>query len=183
MDLLKLPLLIAWEARYFEFRSKEDLTIEIPSPFKDQKRVNRLIQNLAPAPPASGYEILSWTGGTFYTKETPDAAPFVQPGDHFEKGDTLGVLEVMKMFNPIFAEFSGTIRKVVVEGNCGVVVRRGQALFEVEPDTPPVPTSAEETRGPSTTPYATIDGVLDPFLADGNQSIKIANNDFFLIQS
>ena len=146
MDLLKLPLLIAREARYFEFRTREDLTIEIPPSFNDQKQVNRWIQNLAPAPPASGYEILSWTGGTFYTKETPDSDPFVQPGDHFEKGDALGVLEVMKMFNPIFAEFSGTIKKIAVEGNSGVVVRRGQVLFEVEPDIPPVPAPADETR-------------------------------------
>ena len=146
MDLLKLPLLIARKAQYFEFRCNEDLTIEIPSSYKDLKEINRLIQNLAPTPPASGYEIFGWSGGTFYTKETPNAPPYVQVGDHFEKGDTLGILEVMKMFNPIIAEFSGTIKKVVVDGNSGVVVRRGQVLFEVEPDTPPTHTSAEEIR-------------------------------------
>ena len=165
MDLLKLPLLIAREAQYFEFRCNEDLTIEIPSSYKDLKEINRLIQNLAPAPPASGYEIFGWSGGTFYTKETPNAPPYVQAGDHFEKGDTLGILEVMKMFNPIIAEFSGTIKKVVVDGNSGVVVRRGQALFEVEPDAPPTHTSAEEIRTRQLRHTQTFDGMLDPLPA------------------
>lgn len=144
MDLLKLPLAIAREARYFEFRSNEALTVDIPAAFTNEQQIEKWTQCLSPPPAASGYEIISWTGGTFYSRETPETEPYVQAGDHFEKGDILGILEVMKMFNPLHAEFSGTIKKIVVDGSNGVVVPRGQVLFEVEPDVPPVHLSEED---------------------------------------
>ena len=144
MDLLKLPLAIAREAHYFEFRTNETLTVDIPPIFTRPSKIEKWTQLLSPAPAASGYEILSWTGGTFYSKETPEAKPYIQQGEHFEKGDVLGILEVMKMFNPVQADFAGTIKKVVVDGSNGVVVPRGQVLFEVVPDVPPVQVSEED---------------------------------------
>ena len=94
---------------------------------------------------ASSDEVLAWSGGTFYARETQEGESYVQAGDHVEIGDTLGLLEVMKMFNPIRAKFAGTIRTLCVKGNAGVVVTRGQKLFEVTPDTPPS-TESEEQR-------------------------------------
>ncbi len=88
--------------------------------------------------------MLAWTGGTFYARETPESKSYVQAGDHVEIGDTLGLLEVMKMFNPIRAEFAGTIRTLCVKGNAGVIVTRGQQLFEITPDTPPSAESEEQ---------------------------------------
>ena len=51
-----------------------------------------------------------------------------------EKGDVIGLIEVMKMFNQIRAEFSGTIRKICVSAGSGIIVSRGQQLFEIDPD-------------------------------------------------
>ena len=61
-----------------------------------------------------------------------------------EKGEVIGLLEVMKMFNQIRAEFSGTIRKICVSAASGVIVSRGQQLFEIEPDDP---TESETEEG------------------------------------
>ena len=99
---------------------------------------------LAPLPSASGNEILAWTGGTFYSRETPEAEEYVKEGQHIEEGDVLGLLEVMKMFNQIRALFPGTIRKVCVESDSGVIVSRGQSLFLIDPDVQSVTESEEE---------------------------------------
>jgi pyruvate/2-oxoglutarate dehydrogenase complex dihydrolipoamide acyltransferase (E2) component len=56
----------------------------------------------------------------------------VTRGSHFEKGDPLYVIEVMKMFNKVPAAFAGTVLEVLVES--GVVVRKGQPLFKIRPD-------------------------------------------------
>jgi len=53
--------------------------------------------------------------GTFYTAASPDAEPFVKVGQKVEVGDTLCVVEAMKMFNQIESEFSGTVTKILVE--------------------------------------------------------------------
>jgi len=53
---------------------------------------------------------------------------------HFDKGQPLFILEVMKMFNKVPAPFSGTIDKIVIEGGDGTIVSKGQALFKVTPD-------------------------------------------------
>ncbi len=137
MELLTLPVAIAREARYYEFRSNDQLTVDIPETFQDPENIRRWTTALAPPPKASGNQILSPTGGTFFSKETPESEPYIAEGQHFEEGDILGILEVMKMFNPIYAEFSGTVKTVVVDGSRGIVVSRGQLLFEVIPDVPP----------------------------------------------
>ncbi len=54
-------------------------------------------------------------------------------GSHFNLGDPLYVIEVMKMFNKVHATFAGTIDDVLVKDS-GVVVRKGQPLFKVTPD-------------------------------------------------
>ena len=54
------------------------------------------------------------------------------------------MLEVMKMFNQIRAEFPGTIRKVCVEAGSGIIVSRGQPLFQIDPDVPPLTETEEE---------------------------------------
>jgi len=52
---------------------------------------------------------------------------------HFEKGQPLFILEVMKMFNKVPAPFSGTIDEILIEGD-GTIVSKGQPLFKVTPD-------------------------------------------------
>ncbi len=53
--------------------------------------------------------------GTFYSASSPEAEPFVKVGQKVEVGDTLCVVEAMKMFNQIESEFAGTVTKVLVE--------------------------------------------------------------------
>ena len=60
----------------------------------------------------------------------------MEAGQHVEQNDMLGLLEVMKMFNPIRAEFPGTVRQVYVGVSGGTLVSRGQLLFLIEPDHP-----------------------------------------------
>ena len=69
----------------------------------------------------------------FYGREAPEAPLYVEQGQHFEAGEPLYLVEVMKMFNKVFAPFSGTIDEVLVEGD-GVIIAKGQPLFRVTPD-------------------------------------------------
>jgi hypothetical protein len=76
---------------------------------------------------------LAASGGMFYGRESPGAPLYVQAGDHFEAGDPLYIVEVMKMFNKVYAPFAGTIDEVLVEGD-GVIISKGQPLFKITPD-------------------------------------------------
>ncbi len=70
--------------------------------------------------------------GTFYRTANPDAPPFVSVGDKVTKGQTVCIIEAMKLFNEIESEVSGTIVKVMVENS--TPVEYDQVLFVVEPD-------------------------------------------------
>lgn len=67
--------------------------------------------------------------GTFYTAPAPDKPPFVTVGQSIKAGDTIGIIEAMKMFNPIEAEVSGTVLKILVES--GQPVEFDQPLFVI----------------------------------------------------
>ncbi|MCY4043451.1 MAG: acetyl-CoA carboxylase biotin carboxyl carrier protein [Cellvibrionales bacterium] len=72
----------------------------------------------APAAPAepqlSGHVVQSPMVGTFYQSPSPDSAPFVKVGQQVNAGDTLCIVEAMKMMNQIKAEKSGTIGEILV---------------------------------------------------------------------
>ena len=61
-----------------------------------------------------GHTIRSPMVGTFYLSPNPDAPPFVKIGQTVKAGDTLGIIEAMKMFNPIESDVSGTVRAILV---------------------------------------------------------------------
>lgn len=82
----------------------------------------------APAEKA-GTVVSSPTVGVFYAAASPESKPFVAVGDHVEKGDTLCIIEAMKLMNEIPAEVSGKIAEICV-GN-GQVVEYGQPLFRI----------------------------------------------------
>ncbi len=69
--------------------------------------------------------------GTFYRAAKPDAAPFVNEGDMIQAGQTVCILEAMKLFNEIPSEVTGRIVSVLVEN--GAPVEYGQPLFLVDP--------------------------------------------------
>jgi acetyl-CoA carboxylase biotin carboxyl carrier protein len=70
--------------------------------------------------------------GTFYRSSAPDKPAFVNVGDEIKKGQTICIIEAMKLFNEIESEFSGKIVKVLVEDT--TPVEYDQPLFLVEPN-------------------------------------------------
>jgi len=69
--------------------------------------------------------------GTFYRASQPGAPPFVSEGDTVAAGQTLCILEAMKLMNEVKADIEGTVRSINVEN--GEPVEYGQLLFELEP--------------------------------------------------
>jgi acetyl-CoA carboxylase biotin carboxyl carrier protein len=92
-------------------------------------------QPKAEAPAAAGkktIEIKSPMIGTFYRSSSPETPAFVSVGDKITKGQTVCIIEAMKLFNEIEADFSGTVVKALVEN--ATPVEYDQVLFVVEPD-------------------------------------------------
>ncbi len=85
----------------------------------------------ADARPASWKPVQSPMVGTFYAAPSPDAEPFVKVGDEVMAGETLCIVEAMKLMNEIAAEEMGVVREACVED--GQPVEFGQTLFYVEP--------------------------------------------------
>jgi len=85
----------------------------------------------AEAPPAeSGHQVKSPMVGTFYAAASPTSGPFVSQGQQVNVGDTLCIIEAMKMMNQIEADKAGTIRSILVEN--GSPVEFDQVLFIIE---------------------------------------------------
>ena len=70
--------------------------------------------------------------GTFYKSPNPDSPPFVSVGDKVSKGQTVCIIEAMKLFNEIESEVSGTVVKIMVDNS--TPVEYDQVLYVVEPD-------------------------------------------------
>jgi acetyl-CoA carboxylase biotin carboxyl carrier protein len=76
------------------------------------------------------HEIKSPFVGTFYTSSSPDKAPYVQVGDRVSKGQTLCILEAMKIMNEIESDIAGEIIEVCVDNES--LVEFGQTLFKIK---------------------------------------------------
>ena len=68
--------------------------------------------------------------GTYYSAPSPSAKPFVTVGQHVNKGDTIGIIEAMKIMNQIETDHSGTVVKILVKD--GEAVEFGQALIVIQ---------------------------------------------------
>ena len=86
---------------------------------------------IVPESSNSGEQILSPMPGTYYSSSSPDSAPFINEGDTVVEGDTLCIIEAMKIMNEIEAEKSGTIEKILVKN--GQSVDYDQPLFSINP--------------------------------------------------
>ncbi|HSC14927.1 MAG TPA: acetyl-CoA carboxylase biotin carboxyl carrier protein [Gammaproteobacteria bacterium] len=82
------------------------------------------------APPVRGQQVTAPMVGTFYSGPAPGAKPFVEIGTEVKPGDTLCVIEAMKMMNQIESEFAGRVVSILVEN--GSPVEFGQPLFVIE---------------------------------------------------
>ena len=83
-----------------------------------------------PAEPTAGQEghvVKAPMVGTFYRSPSPDAKPFVEVGQSVKEGDTICIIEAMKLMNEIEADASGVVKAVLVEN--GQPVEYGQPLF------------------------------------------------------
>jgi acetyl-CoA carboxylase biotin carboxyl carrier protein len=83
----------------------------------------------AEAAVADGKTVTAPMVGTFYRSASPEADPYVKPGDTVSVGDTLCIIEAMKMMNPIESEMAGTVLSVEIEN--GEAVEFGQVLFKI----------------------------------------------------
>ncbi len=81
-------------------------------------------------PEEDGHAVTAPMVGTFYSAPSPGSADFVQLGDRVNVGDTLCIVEAMKMMNPIEAEVSGTVKSIRAQN--GDPVEYGQTLFMID---------------------------------------------------
>lgn len=139
IDLIKA--VSSSELTEFELRDK-DLKLSLK---KTQKTVQVLSENVvpqtvvsAPAQAAPQTEAASVSGnvvksplvGTFYASASPDSDAFVKVGDTVTKGQTLGIIEAMKLMNEIESEFAGVVKEILVENE--QLIEYGQPLFVIE---------------------------------------------------
>lgn len=83
----------------------------------------------APAEPV-GHTVKSPMVGTFYRASSPGAKPFVEIGDTIKEGETICIVEAMKILNEIEADKSGTVTRILVDN--GQAVEYGQPLYVIE---------------------------------------------------
>lgn len=80
----------------------------------------------------SGVVIASPMVGTFYRSPSPDSEPFVREGTRVTAGDTVCIIEAMKLFNEIEAECSGVVKRIIAEN--AQPVEYGEGLILIDPD-------------------------------------------------
>ncbi len=134
LELLGMLYVLACNLKFWDFKIEEDLEVTIPEYLHDTELQTRMKKVLVPPPTTKADEIVSICGGMYYGQEGPGLPAFVTEGMHFEKGQALYIIEVMKMFNTVRATFSGTVDKIVMQGADGSIVQKGQTLFKVTPD-------------------------------------------------
>ena len=88
------------------------------------------VETAAPAVVSSGHDVLSPMVGTFYSAASPDASPFVDIGTQVNVGDTICIIEAMKMMNQIEADKAGRVKAIHVKN--GEAVEFDQALVTIE---------------------------------------------------
>jgi len=104
-------------------------TAQAPAPDPEETR-----PRTAPAtrPTAVENAITAPMLGMFYRASEPGAAPFVEVGSQVSKGDTVGLIEVMKLFSPVVSDIAGRVVEILADN--GSLVEYGQALVRIEPD-------------------------------------------------
>ncbi|MBS1957156.1 MAG: acetyl-CoA carboxylase biotin carboxyl carrier protein [Cyanobacteria bacterium SZAS-4] len=102
--------------------------------FEPKQDVAPAAKEVIPEPPPSASNLVPVTSpmvGTFYRAGSPTSSPFVNVGDHIAVGQTVCIIEAMKLMNDMPSEVSGKIVKVCVDN--GTTVEYGQQLFLVDP--------------------------------------------------
>ncbi len=105
--------------------------VAIQAPVASAPAVAAAVENAVPAENENYVEVKSPMIGTFYRSANPESAPFVSVGDTITAGQTVCIVEAMKLFNEIETEVSGTIVKMLVDNS--TPVEYDQPLFLVDP--------------------------------------------------
>jgi len=87
-------------------------------------------ETIAPIPLQQGHQVTSPMVGTFYRASSPDAGSFAEVGSSVKKGDTLCIIEAMKILNEIESDADGVIKNILIEN--GQPVEFGEPLFIIE---------------------------------------------------
>jgi len=112
---------------------KGGVVVAAPAPVTAPPIEARPAPAAAPAPASEpeaaqeGHVVKAPMVGTFYRSSSPDAKPFVEVGQAVKEGDTICIIEAMKLMNEIEADASGTVKAILVEN--GQPVEYGQPLF------------------------------------------------------
>ena len=109
--------------------------VSVPAPVATTTVATAQAVTTTPAAPApqentAGKTIDAPMVGVFYLAPSPDAEPFVKIGDTVKKGQTLGIIEAMKLMNEIESEYDGVVEDILVEN--GQMVEYGQVLFVIK---------------------------------------------------
>lgn len=115
--------------------SGDDGSIHIEKNFASNAPQNTTESNQSSGGEEKGSKLLEVTAtqvGTFYAnKEEGEDEPFVKVGDHVSEGDTVGLIEAMKVFNEVTTEQEGVIEEILVKS--GDVVEYGQTIMTLKP--------------------------------------------------
>lgn len=103
--------------------------IPVASPAVASAAANTVAEVTAPAAEV-GHKVTSPMVGTFYRSGSPGAKAFVEVGSEIKEGETICIIEAMKIMNEIEADRSGTVTKILVEN--GQAVEFGQPMFIIE---------------------------------------------------
>tara|TARA_Y100000741_G_scaffold133007_2_gene100098 strand:- start:8833 stop:9288 length:456 start_codon:yes stop_codon:yes gene_type:complete len=101
------------------------------SDFSEEIKTEQKTSSVDSSTSSNTNEILSPMPGTFYAAPSPDADAFIKKGAEVKKGDTLCIIEAMKIMNEIEAEHSGVISEILIKN--GEPVEYNQPLFKINP--------------------------------------------------
>lgn len=119
-------------------KEKKEVVVSATPQFCNQGESLQVMSAVAPQageekseqkPQVTGKEMKSPLVGTFYNAPSPDAEPFVKVGDTVKKGQTLGIIEAMKLMNEIECEYDGVVSEILVDNMD--MVEYGQTLFVI----------------------------------------------------
>ena len=102
----------------------------MPAPHYAPTFESKALEATASAPEETGHMVKSPMVGTYYRSPSPGSKAFVEVGSVVKQGDTLCIIEAMKLLNQIEADRAGTVKKILVEN--GQPVEYGQPLFVLE---------------------------------------------------
>lgn len=113
-------------------KKDDGLKLSSPVPMVQEVNIPAVKENadLVPVEKADGNVVKAPMVGTFYSKSSPTSEPFVKVGSKVKKGDTLCIIEAMKLMNEIESEFDGEVVEILVKDE--EMVEYGKPLFVIK---------------------------------------------------